>query len=343
MKYGLSKYRLKIAVYSSLLVGMMGGLNMLFESNNPIRNLYFITIPSIVLICFINWAMLFGIDYLSGTETGKITYSKKVMIPGYYLLGILFMLLLINIIRQVLMAKGLIVDLPEKFPYRRVFSGILLCTVLLVIKYTFEVIEVKQKMVLENEQLLRESLQARFETLRQQVNPHFLFNSLSTLKTLMRTDVDKAETYLLRLSEVFRYSLQTSTIEKVTLREELDILEAYLFMLKERFGQSLSIDIKIDKPFYDRFVPPFTLQILVENCVKHNIVSRDKPLLIRIFSNSSSQITVSNNLQRKQSVESSSKVGLANIDRRYQYLSGRHIEIIESQSSFDVVIPLLSA
>ncbi len=209
MKYRLSKYRIRIAVYSSLLVGMMGGLNMLFESNNPIRNLYFITIPSIVLICFINWAMLFGIDHLAETKAGKIVYSKKVLIPVYFLCGVLFMVLVVNVIRQILVTKGLMADQSENFPYRRIFSGILLCTILLIIKYTFEVIEEKQKVVLENEHLLHEGLQARFETLRQQVNPHFLFNSLSTLKTLMRIDVDKAEAYLLRLSEIFRYSFDS--------------------------------------------------------------------------------------------------------------------------------------
>jgi two-component system, LytTR family, sensor kinase len=329
-------------VYSSLLVSMMGGLNILFESSNPIRNLYFITIPSIFLICSINWAMLFGIDYLLKIKAAKIIVSKRILIPGYYLCGILFVLLFVGSIRQIFIGKGLIADVPENFPYRRIFSGIVLCTILLIIKYTFEVIEEKQKMVLENERLLREGLQARFETLRQQVNPHFLFNSLSTLKTLMRIDADKAEAYLIRLAEVFRYSLQTSSSEKVTLHEELTILEAYLFMLKERFGENLTIEIQIDKLLFDRFIPPFTLQILAENCVKHNIVSIEKPLLIRIFSTQHGQITVSNNLQPKFSVESSSKVGLANIDKRYQFLSGRHIEIVESQTSFDVVIPLLS-
>jgi LytS/YehU family sensor histidine kinase len=197
--------------------------------------------------------------------------------------------------------------------------------------------------MLENERLLRENLHAKFETLRQQVNPHFLFNSLSTLKTMMHNNVDKAEEYLLRLSDVFRYSLQVIDIEKVTLKEELDILEAYCYMLKGRFGENLSIDIQIDQLHFCMYIPPFSLQIIVENCVKHNIVSKDKPLFIKIFSNQAKQITILNNLQPKNSVETSSRVGLANIEKRYQYLSGQHIEIIETPETFNVIIPLIES
>jgi LytS/YehU family sensor histidine kinase len=158
---------------------------------------------------------------------------------------------------------------------------------------------------------------------------------------MMRNNVDKAEEYLLRLSDVFRYSLQVNDVEKVTLKEELDILEAYCFMLKGRFGENLSIDIQIDQYHFSMYIPPFSLQIIVENCVKHNIVSKDKPLFIKIFSNQAKLITISNNLQPKNSVESSSRVGLANIEKRYKYLSGQHIEIIETPETFKVVIPLI--
>ena len=91
------------------------------------------------------------------------------------------------------------------------------------------------------------------------------------------------------------------------------------------------------------YIPPFSLQIIVENCVKHNIVSKDKPLFIKIFSNQAKQITILNNLQPKNSVETSSRVGLANIEKRYQYLSGQHIEIIETTETFNVIIPLIES
>ncbi|WP_321333285.1 histidine kinase [uncultured Bacteroides sp.] len=205
----------------------------------------------------------------------------------------------------------------------------------------FELLDEKQKIRIENERLLRENLQARFEMLRQQVNPHFLFNSLATLKTMMYSDIGKAEEFIIHLSDIFRYSLKTSSDEKVLLREELSILEAYIFMLKCRFEQKLIVKINIDKKYNDFYIPPFTLQIIVENCVKHNIISNKAPLKIDIFSNEAAQLTISNSLQPKNSVETSTHVGLANIDKRYQYLCNEHIEINRENQLFKVIIPLI--
>lgn len=340
MRQALSKFYIKTAILTSVLISILGVLNLIIQSKEPFGLRYYTTVFVVIEMCLFNWGLLLGADYIFRVRKSGY-FSKITLISIYYILGILNVLVSISLVNHCMQRYGMELHVPDNYFYRRLFAGFILSSVILLIKYTLTLFAERERMMLENERLLRENLQARFETLRQQVNPHFLFNSLSTLKTMMHNDIDKAEEYLLRLSDVFRYSLQTSTVEKVALREELNILDAYLFMLKGRFGENLIIDIQIDKHHLDMFVPPFTFQIIVENCVKHNIVSGEKPLLIKIYSNPDDHITISNSRQPKNSVETSSRVGLANIEKRYQYLSGQHIEIIESDIKFDVIIPLI--
>jgi two-component system, LytTR family, sensor kinase len=342
MNQTISKYRLLVALLSSISISIIGMLNMIIQSKDSFGIRFYIVIIIIFFLCVIDWLLLFGIDYIK-----KVYQSNKntinLLTIGYLVVGVFITFWVIHAGNLFTIWLDVDVHVQENYIYRRIFSGIILCIVIYMTNYTFTLFEERERIMLENERLLRENLHAKFETLRQQVNPHFLFNSLSTLKTMMHNNVDKAEEYLLRLSDVFRYSLQVNDIEKVTLKEELDILEAYCFMLKGRFGENLFIDIQIDQSHFSMYIPPFSLQIIVENCVKHNIVSKDKPLFIKIFSNQAKQIAISNNLQPKNSVETSSRVGLANIEKRYQYLSGQHIEIIETPETFNVIIPLIEA
>ena len=342
MNQTISKYRLLIALLSSISISIIGMLNMIIQSKDPFGRSFYIVIIVIFFLCVIDWLLLFGVDYIKKVyQLNKKTISLLTI--GYLVIGVFITFWVIHAGNSFATWLGGDVHIQENYIYRRIFSGIILCIVIYMTNYTFTLFEERERIMLENERLLRENLHAQFETLRQQVNPHFLFNSLSTLKTMMHNNIDKAEEYLLKLSDVFRYSLQVNDIEKVTLKEELDILEAYCFMLKGRFGENLSIDIQIDQSHFSMYVPPFSLQIIVENCVKHNIVSKDKPLFIKIFSNQAKQITILNNLQPKNSVETSSRVGLANIEKRYQYLSGQHIEIIETPETFNVIIPLIES
>lgn len=342
MNQTISKYRLLIALLSSICISIIGMLNMIIQSKDSLGIRFYIVIIVIFFLCVIDWLLLFGVDYIKKVyQSNKKTISLLTI--GYLVVGVFITFWVIHAGISISAWLGGDSHLQENYIYRRIFSGIILCIVIYLTNYTFTLFEERERIMLENERLLRENLHAQFETLRQQVNPHFLFNSLSTLKTMMHNNIDKAEEYLLKLSDVFRYSLQVNDIEKVTLKEELDILEVYCFMLKGRFGENLSIDIQIDQSHFSMYVPPFSFQIIVENCVKHNIVSKDKPLFIKIFSNQAKQITILNNLQPKNSVETSSRVGLANIEKRYQYLSGQHIEIIETTETFNVIIPLIES
>ncbi len=190
------------------------------------------------------------------------------------------------------------------------------------------------------EQLKRESIAAKYESLKNQVNPHFLFNSLNALSNLVYEDQDKAVKFIKQLSEVYRYVLDTREKEVVSIAEELKFLQSYLFLQQIRFGDKLKIEISVRKEAIN--VAPLALQLLIENAIKHNVVSEDDPLTVRIFE-ADQYIVVENNLQKKTSLgEPSAGVGLQNICKRYEFLSDRKVETIKDEKTFTVKLPILN-
>lgn len=196
-----------------------------------------------------------------------------------------------------------------------------------------------RRSVMDAEKLKRESITASYENLKNQVNPHFLFNSLNALTNLVYEDQDKAVKFIKQLSEVYRYVLESREKEVVSIADERRCLDAYMFLQKIRFGDKLMVDIRLDAT--DVFVAPLALQMLVENAIKHNIISADKPLTISVTIEDG-YIVVRNTLQRKQLLpEESSGVGLENIKRRYSFLSDKPVEVIQEDNSFAVRLPVL--
>ena len=198
-----------------------------------------------------------------------------------------------------------------------------------------------QDSVTETEQLKKANLQSQFDALKNQVSPHFLFNSLNTLSSLIEDNPDKAIKFVNQLSVVYRYLLQSNEKELSTLAEELAFLNAYFFLLKTRFDDGIFMKIDIDQKFQQFLIPPLTLQILVENSVKHNIVSVTKPLLITLTSSGENLLIVKNNFQKKTLLVTSNGLGLANIAAKYKLLNKPGLEIIENKNDFIVTLPLL--
>lgn len=197
-----------------------------------------------------------------------------------------------------------------------------------------------QKSIQEKEQLQRENIQSQLEGLKNQVNPHFLFNSLNTLTYLIPEAPDKAVNFVQKLSKVYRYILEIRDQKIVTISDELEFLNAYIFLLKERFGENLNINIDIPEKFYRGKVVPLCLQILFENAIKHNIISTQKPLMINV-SIEKDKLIVKNNLQKKNQVISSTSMGLQNIKNRYQFFTKKEVDVIVTTDSFLVALPLV--
>lgn len=189
--------------------------------------------------------------------------------------------------------------------------------------------------------LQEENIISQFESLKAQVNPHFLFNSLNVLSSLIYIDQDKASKFVRQLSKVYRYVLEHKDMDTITIREELPFIESYIFLLKTRFDQNLRVSIDIPGDVRDSKVAPMVIQLLIENAIKHNVVSKSKPLTVSI-SVEDGYLDIRNNLQLKSSTERSSRMGLNNIRKRYEYLTNRKVMIEENSDYFIVKIPLLN-
>lgn len=197
-----------------------------------------------------------------------------------------------------------------------------------------------------NTQLLKvqkENLQSQFEVLKQQVNPHFLFNSLNVLTSLIKIDPDLAESFTERLSKVYRYVLENKEKDLVSLSTELEFLNAYLFLLEIRFMKKLVIDIQIDKSYSDYLILPIAIQLIIENAIKHNTFSKAQPLKIEIFVDEQQRLNIINNLNVRETKLVSTGVGLENINRRYALVSDQKPEFIKTTEYFIAKLPLLKS
>ena len=186
--------------------------------------------------------------------------------------------------------------------------------------------------------LEKDNLEARYETLRSQINPHFLFNSLNSL-TMMAEGNKRIEDYVQNLSGLLRYMINGSDTRLVMVKDEISVLNKYIELQKMRFPNVLDIKMEVPENYYHYAIPPLVLQMVAENCFKHNSVSKEHPLKIEIKAENE-VISVTNNLQKKSAVTSTGQ-GLKNISERYKFFTSKQIEVKESKTHFKVTLPLL--
>lgn len=196
-----------------------------------------------------------------------------------------------------------------------------------------------QKRITENQDLVIENLRNKYSALKNQTNPHFLFNSLNTLNGLIGYDDERAHEYVEQLSAVFRYTMQDRPIIK--LNDEIQFAQSYIYLMKIRYNDGLRVHTRVHPEYGEHYILPFGLQILIENAVKHNVISRKNPLCIIIETTSDGSIRVENNLQPKQGNKESNGLGLANLNERYRLMFGKEILIQADDSIFSVQIPLI--
>lgn len=197
-----------------------------------------------------------------------------------------------------------------------------------------------RRMLVENQMLRTVNLVNQYESLKSQLNPHMLFNSLNTLNSLIRETPGKAQDYLQELSKVLRYSLQESDSHRVTLEEEMNFVRSYMYLLQMRFEENLVFEVEVAPEALSKTLPPVSVQLLVENAVKHNEISNRHPLHIRIRADKDA-LSVSNPIQPKLTASSGTHIGLSNLSKRYQLLFGREIEVKEEKNHFIVILPLI--
>jgi LytS/YehU family sensor histidine kinase len=205
------------------------------------------------------------------------------------------------------------------------------------------IIEKVRETVSEKERIEQLQLQQEFDVLKEKVNPHFLFNSFNTLSSLISEDKNQAEKFLDELSKVYRYLLRNNESGMSTVEEEAKFIKSYARLLQTRYTDGFKLDLQIDPAIKDKEIPSLSLELLVENAVKHNIISKQQPVQVVISSTPQGYLTVRNNLRKKtKSTAESTGIGLANIREKYRLLNRHDMTVEETTDQFKVIIPLLS-
>ena len=345
MKVNIDKYVLSVVVISVVVAFLThfpelislfdhSGQNSLFSgmSMADVANEILFTFVSLLILFAMN-TVLFGFN----RPTARITWGK--MILSFVLTGFAS-----NLLGQGFVFLHHQFDIPAidamVHHYLHPLRDFIITCIVTGSCYMIHLIRKSQQVSVENEQLRSENLVNQFEALKNQLNPHMLFNSLNTLRSLIRETPDKAQDYLQELSRVLRYTLQGNECMSVTLREEMEFVSAYNFLLKMRYEDNLEFDIRIEEEAETLQLPPMSVQLLIENAVKHNEISNRHPLVIRVCT-TGKQLTVSNPIQRKKTASGGLQIGLANLAKRYSLLFKEEIEVREDNNTFIVTIPLI--
>ncbi|MFD1143774.1 sensor histidine kinase [Larkinella insperata] len=202
-------------------------------------------------------------------------------------------------------------------------------------------VEKNREAILEAEALKKVALQSQYDTLKNQVNPHFLFNSLNSLSSLITEDKKLAGEFLDELASVYRYLLQEADRELTPLRSEVNFIHSYLFLIQKRFGAAISYTVEINDPWPDTLLPPLTLQTLVENAIRYNVILPEKPLWLEIRTTDEGQLQVANPIQRKPLRVTATPIGLGTLTDRFRRLGLPALVISDDGEEFRVTVPLV--
>jgi len=209
--------------------------------------------------------------------------------------------------------------------------------VVYTILFSYTQYAVAQIETIQNE---RKQLELQFEALKSQLSPHYLFNSLNTISSLIYNDPQTAEQFIRRLALTYQYILSTQHKKYVLLLEEIEFVQSYYYLLRIRFQQSLTLEINLPNSIMNSPIPPLTLQLLVENAVKHNTISPEKPLFIYISAVDNTQLRVMNTKNESEQASASFRIGLENIRKRYQFFTPQKIEV-KDEEKFIVSLPII--
>jgi two-component system, LytTR family, sensor kinase len=228
--------------------------------------------------------------------------------------------------------------IPLKLNFIYAFLINLLFHLVNTIFFYFNQLQTKE---LETEVLLKISAENELQLLKNQINPHFLFNNLNVLSTLVLKKNEDANKFIEEFSKVYRYILFSTNAEMVTLETEIQNIQPYIYLLQKRFEDGVKININLSEKYNHHYIIPASLQLLIENAIKHNIVSKLKPLTIDVYIDNEENLIVKNNLQKRLNDIESNKIGLNNIDKRYEILTEKRIGIIMDENYFKVSLPLI--
>lgn len=298
------------------------------------------TIFWIILVFILLWAGNRFItvklnEHLSWRRFGNIRFFTHLLV------GILYSLLIINITYGLL--KILLTEDPptaSQFIVMNVYGAIIFIPVF-SLYFSLQFLRSWRKSELESEKFQKESMRSQLESLRSHLDPHFLFNSLNILSSLIEQDTQRSKVFLQKFAEVYRLILRSKSEDLISLQEEMDFIYSYCYLLETRFGDSIRFTLSIADGLKTRMIPPLTLQMLVENAIKHNVITERKPLTISIRSMGETIVVTNSRNEPPHPVDTKPGTGIQNIRMRYQYFTDEPVRVSKTQTEFVVTIPLL--
>lgn len=316
---------------SSLALGILSSIPKLFDKISGPKEIIINSSITFLFSLAIWYFNIYSLPKFTSRRTTKNFLNGRLFIS--VLAGIVMMIIIVILHEELFQASQL--DAPIMFELRGLFINLIVYMFLHLLFQNYKT----QQTEVELERTISVNLGAQYELLKQQINPHFLFNSLNTLKSMVDMQDPQSADFILKLSDFYRFTLESRKMDLITLKEELNILEAYTFLLKARFEDGFHLENNIETKYYESGIPPFTLQLLIENCIKHNVVSLEKPLTIKLYTDKDF-IVVENPVQLKKG-ELSTGVGLDNINQRFMHLIEKEIEIEKTDTVFKVKIPII--
>jgi sensor histidine kinase YesM len=324
-------YKMLVAVFIAVV------FKLLFFRLSEVINIDILAIAVVILVL---WEGNIKINKLLNSKINWIDKPRKRLLwqaLAFTLFTSITLFLLMYTMHRIKTGDGRLLN-PKM---QEIFLPALFLAIAIITLYiSYQFFMAWKESLLEVEKYKAESSNAQLQNLRNQVNPHFLFNNLSVLSSLVYQNQDKAVEFIQELSKVYRYVLDNKNIELTSLPEEFEFLEHYFYLLKIRFGDNISFETKIDTACNNKLLPPMCLQTLAENTFQHNEISSNKPLKVQIYTEENCLI-MENPIQLRSDSPTSSKMGLKNIAIRYQFFTSRKMEVIEKNQTFKVILPLI--
>tara|TARA_R110000868_G_scaffold243900_1_gene499991 strand:+ start:19134 stop:20180 length:1047 start_codon:yes stop_codon:yes gene_type:complete len=318
---------------SSLFMGIIASLPRVFQFGTFFTEVLVDSAIAFLFSIFVWYYNVFNLPKYSKNRSDNRFFKIKLF--QSLLLGVVVIFLLVGL-RHLLFPTYELASMVVMNEFRGILINLTICMFIYILYQSYQT----RLIIVELQKVKSDHLEAKYELLKQQVNPHFLFNSLSTLKSMIEIGEKHTTDFIVHLSDFYRFSLENRKQDVIMLSEELKILHAYIFLLKARFEDGIQLIIELSNEAKQSQIPPFTLQLLVENCIKHNVISLDKPLIIKLYVEDDF-LVMKNKIQPKKVPEVSTGMGLENINDRYLLIAQKKIVIVKDNNFFKVKLPII--
>lgn len=324
----------RIILFSSLFMGILASVPKILRIQITLGELMIDFSISFLYSLFVWYFNIYSLPKFSIQNISTSFFNKKLLIS--LSLGVVVMAVLV-FLHHIIFPKYGFNTMILMYEFRAILINLTIYMFLYLLYQSYN----SQQISLELEQIRTDNLHAQYELLKQQINPHFLFNSLNTLKSMIDIKDESSGDFVVRLADFYRFTLDNRKLDLIPLKKELAILDAYVFLLISRFEDGIEFKIDIQEELLNSYIPPFTLQLLCENCIKHNIVSLAHPLIIKLYSEDE-YIIIENNFQPKNTPQESTGIGIENIRERYRHFAEKELIILQNDINFTVKLPIVN-